>query len=191
MSLPWLLPEVDPSEKLPNDTKWEDYDEITLWKQCKLRGMEACVKKEGDALRALSKLKNANVEWFCYPYVVDAGGVRVSLPGKLVDEETFTSLVNHMNTQTIHVFHIEERHAPSSFESEMVIKMSDATVTIGRGKSCSCGIKVGAWSGSQTKIMAEEANIGIEQSSQLPLFVTPVLIFSVSICVSPLSINGY
>ncbi|EAA32950.2 hypothetical protein GE21DRAFT_6539 [Neurospora crassa] len=63
MSLPWLQ-DVDPAERLPDDTKWEDYDEFTLWKQCKLRGLDGQVKREGDVLRLLNALKRCEVEWF-------------------------------------------------------------------------------------------------------------------------------
>ncbi|KAK1778514.1 hypothetical protein QBC45DRAFT_328138 [Copromyces sp. CBS 386.78] len=67
MPLPWLQ-DVDPAERLPDETEWEDHDEFTLWKQCKLRGIEHKVKKDGDALRFLNEFKEHlrfEVTWIC------------------------------------------------------------------------------------------------------------------------------
>ena len=136
MPLPWLQ-DVDPAERLPDDTKWETLDELTLWKQCKLRGLDGRVRKEGDSLRILNRLKTFKVKWRCYPEYDE-------LPEELIDDKALESLTLAARQRALQVLHVEEREAGIDMKSAMVIKLSDATVTIEKGgyKNCSCGMMV-------------------------------------------------
>lgn len=142
MPLPWLQ-KVDPAERLPDETKWEDHDELTLWKQCKLRGLDGQVKEDGDALRLLNALKNYKVEWLCSIRLKDSNGIQ--LPLDLLREKAFASLIQSTKRQTFQILGVEERDVSEKSTSEMVNELSDATVRLGCRRYCSCNLEVSLW----------------------------------------------
>lgn len=139
MPLPWLQ-DVDPAERLPDDTKWEDHDESTLWKQCKLRGLDGRVKKDGDALQLLNAVKRYEVEWISIPRNKHSG--HHFSPGNEAWEKALESAFAYTRRQTFQVIRVEERDIPGSLASVMVIDISDAVVKLGNERECNCGSKV-------------------------------------------------
>ncbi|KAJ4401235.1 hypothetical protein N0V85_005572 [Neurospora sp. IMI 360204] len=129
MPLPWLQ-DADPPERLPDETKWEDHDELTLWKQCKLRGLGGEVKKDGDALRILNALKRFQVKWLCGAEKVKSPDGTIRFPPDLVEEKAFESVIRFTKTHTLQIIRVK------SFPSEVVIELSDATVRIANYKEC-------------------------------------------------------
>lgn len=139
MPLPWLQ-DVDPAERLPDDTKWEDHDEFTLWKQCKLRGLEAEVKKDGDALQLLNALNRCEVEWLCVAKIKNYQILQI--PDDLVSERGLVSAICYTKRQVFQVIGVEERGVSNKPTSEMVIDISSATVRLGKERVCNCGLEV-------------------------------------------------
>lgn len=134
MSLPWL-PEVDPSELLSDDTKWEEHDELTLYKQCILRGVKKSVEKEGDPLCILNFLTHSRLKWCTRPED-DLPGIYI--PDVILGKKALKELLQHLEKKSFQVIHITDTEADSGKK----IVLSNATVEIGTRLSCSCGLSV-------------------------------------------------